>query len=333
VVAPRRERVVTLLRFPGLDVTRLAADFSAAIRDNHTAAELAAIRQRNEAEQMPGIDHAHDFLDPNDLMSEAVLLQVGHVEDWSHYADEMDAAWTKAKASGYRLSRVLVGCEFSGTVRDAFAARGHSVMSCDLLPTESPGAHYQGDVRDIVNDGWHIGIFHPSCTNLTNSGVKHLVRGGERIDPERWDRMKADAEFFRDLGQSDIKHVARENPVMHGYAREIVGRKADQYVQPYHYGHDVSKRTGLWLDNLPKLTDDPANHVAPRVIEYRGRKVKRWSNQSPCGADSRGPSADRGHKRSVFFTGIAEAMADQWGGIVRAARQATTTATQLELFA
>lgn len=324
---------MSVIRFPGLDVTRLAADYSAAIRGAHSAAELATICQRNLAERDPQVNHVHDFCDTSDLMATAIEAQAGHVADWSDYADEMTQAENKAKAAGYQLSRILIGCEYSGTMRDAFAARGHSVMSCDVLPTESPGPHYQGDVRDILGDGWHIGIFHPPCTFSTNAGVKHLVRDGQRIDPPRWDAMREGAEFFRDLGEAPIQKIARENPIMHKYAREIVGRGADQYVQPYHYGHDHSKRTGWWLDGLPKLVDDPADHVAPRMITYRGKQVKRWANQSPCGADRTPPGADRGHKRSAFFSGLANACADQWGGIVHSARQATTTtATQMELF-
>lgn len=325
---------MTLIRFPGLDVTRLAADYSAAIREAHTDAELATIRQRNAAECDPDIDHAHDFTDPADLMADAIEAQAGHVECWSDYADEMAEASAKAKASGFRLSRILVGCEFSRVVASAFEARGHSVLSCDLKPAEAPGNHYQGDVRDIIGDGWHMGIFHPDCTFLCNSGVKHLVRGGQRIDPPRWEAMREGAEFFRDLDAAPIDKVARENPIMHKYAREIVGRGADQYVQPHQFGHDISKRTGWWLRNLPELTSDPADHIAPRIITYRGKQVKRWGNQSPCGADKTGPSADRGHKRSVFFAGMAEAMADQWGGILRTARQATAPreVTQLALF-
>jgi len=326
-------------RLPRLDVTRLAADFSAAVRAAHSEAELQAIRDRNAAEIDPAVDHVHDFTDANDLMADAIDQQWKGLADftesdwsWSDFSDEIETAWNRAKSAGFHLCRILVGCEFSGTVRDAFIERGHSVLSCDLLETEAPGPHYQGDVRDIINDGWHLGIFHPSCTNLTNAGVKHLVRGGQHINPERWIAMERDAEFFRDIEAAPIERIARENPIMHCYAREIVGRKADQYIQPNRYGHDVSKKTGLWLKDLPKLLDDPADHIAPRLIEYKGKIVKRWSNQSPCGADSRGPSATRGHDRSVFFSGIANAMADQWGGIMAKLRApAGASVTQLEL--
>ncbi len=302
-------RVITL---PRLDVTRLAADYSAAVRGALTDNQLAKVRAGDAV--------AADYVDTGELLAESVYLQRPGAESIADYGDELVAAEKRASASGYRLSRVLVACEFSGTVRDAFAALGHSVMSCDLKPTESPGAHYQGDVRDILNDGWHLMVAHPECTYLTNAGVKHLVRGGQPINPDRWDAMREAAEFFRDLGEAKIPQICRENPIMHCYAREIVGRGADQYVQPYHYGHDHSKRTGLWLDNLPALVDDPADHVAPRLIEYRGKQVKRWANQSPCGADRTPPCADRGHKRSRFFAGIAKAMAEQWTGLTRSLR-------------
>jgi hypothetical protein len=301
---------VTVIRLPQLDVTRLAADYSAAVRGALTRSQMLNVHA--------GRAVAADYTDTGELLAEAAYLQRPGIESIADYADELILAEQRASDSGYRLSRILIACEFSGTVRDAMAARGHSVLSCDLKPTEAPGPHYQGDVRDILNDGWHLMIAHPDCTYSTNAGVKHLVRGGQRIDPDRWELMREGAEFFRDLGEADIPQIARENPIMHKYAREIVGRGADQYVQPYHYGHDHSKRTGLWLDNLAPLVDNPADHVEPRIIEYRGKLVKRWANQSPCGADRTPPCADRGHKRSRFFTGIAEAMADQWTGIRRA---------------
>lgn len=290
-----------------LDVRRLAADFSAAVRRVHTEQQLARIQSTGDA---------HLFYDANDIMAEAVTAQAGRGWNWSDYADDINAAWDRAREYNYKLSRVLVACEFSATVRDVFAAAGHDAMSCDVLPTENPaGKHYQGDVRDILSDGFDLMIAHPPCTYLANSGVKHLVKNGQRVNPERWQAMREGAEFFRDLGDAPIPRIARENPVMHCYAREIVGRRADQYIQPHQYGHDVSKKTGLWLDGLKPLTSDPAEHVAPRIVTYRGRKVKRWSNQSPCGADRTPPSDDRGHIRSRFFSGIARAFCAQWTGL------------------
>ena len=298
-----------IITLPRLDVRRLAADFSEAVRVAHTETQLRAIIERNAAETDPQIDHVHDYIDANELMARAVALQGAY--DWCDVAREIDSAWTKARLSGFALRRVLVACEFSGIVRDAFAERGHSVMSCDLLETESPGPHYIGDARDVMNDGWHLMIAHPPCTFLCNSGLKHLRRGGQDIDPERWDKMYEAAEFFTDLGAADVRHIARENPIPHGPAREIIGRP-DQYVHPYEFGEDKSKKTGLWLKNLPQLTKDPAQFVAPKLVEYGGKLVKRWANQSPCGADNTPQSPERWRIRSRFFKGIADAMANQW---------------------
>lgn len=326
-----------LVRLPRLDVTRLAADFSAAVRAAHSDLELRAIRDRNEAETDPDIDHVWDYTDTGQLMADAVALQIPGNPDISDFDEEMRTAWARAKETGFRLSRILVACEWSGMVRDAFAARGHDATSCDVLPSDQPGKHYQGDARDVLGDGYHVMVAFPPCTYLCNSGVKHLVRGGRRIDPPRWDAMREGAEFFRDLGEAPIDKIARENPIMHKYAREIVGRGADQYVQVHDFGDDASKRTGLWLDNLPELEADPADYVEPRIIEYpkgSGRMVKRWANQSPCGADKRGPSADRGHLRGKTYAGIAKAMAETWGGIREALRrpaQQLATVHQMEL--
>ena len=320
---------MSIQRLHRLDVVRLAADYSAAIRAELTDSQLAKVRA--------GEATAHDFTDPGDVMAEAIALQVPGFASITDFDDEMIEASRRAEAAGYHLSRVLVACEFSGIVRDAFRARGHDAVSCDVLPTEAPnGPHEQRDVREILGDGWHLMIAHPPCTYLTNAGAKHLVRGGRPINPERWQLMRDGAEFFRDLGEAPIDRIARENPIMHKHAVEIIGSRADQFVQPYHFGHDVSKRTGLHLKNLAKLVDDPADHVAPRVIEYpkgSGKMVKRWSNQSPCGADRLGPSDDRGHKRSKFFSGIARAMAEQWGGVKSAAPRLRAPVAQLELFA
>jgi len=188
-----------------------------------------------------------------------------------------------------RRLRVLVGCEYSGIVRDAFTARGHYAMSCDLLPTESPGPHYQGDVRDVLHDGWDLAVMHPPCTYLANSGVRWLQ---ER--PERWAQMQAGAEFFRELLNAPIPRVACENPVMHGHAVQIVGRRHDQAFQPWHFGHGETKRVCLWLRRLPPL-------VPTRVVHGREPRVHHMA-----------PGPDRQKHRSRFFEGVAAAMADQW---------------------
>lgn len=187
--------------------------------------------------------------------------------------------------------RVLVACEFSGIVRDAFLAVGHDAWSCDLRESETPGNHYQGDVRDMLDDGWDMMIAHPPCTYLTNAGVRWLH---ER--PERWAQMIEGAVFFRDLWQADIPRVAIENPVMHRYAKQVIGRDFDQSLQPWQLGHGEVKRVCLWLRGLPHLT--PTD-----VVDGREARVHRMP-----------PGPDREKERSRFFAGIAVAMADQWGG-------------------
>lgn len=201
--------------------------------------------------------------------------------------------------------RVLVACEFSGTVRDAFIRKGHKAMSCDLLPSEKPGPHYQGDVRDVLGDGWDLMIAHPPCTYLAVSGMHWTTRGLR--DP----KLTEDAlDFVRLLMNAPIERFCIENPVSVISSRI---RKPDQIVQPYEYGHDVSKKTCLWLKNLPKL--QPTQMVEPRIVTTpSGRPAKRWGNQcSNYGQDSLPPSPDRWKLRSVTYQGIANAMADQWG--------------------
>jgi len=195
---------------------------------------------------------------------------------------------------------VLVACEFSGIVRDAFTRAGHHAVSCDLLPSESEGHHYKGDVRDLLYDGWDLMIAHPPCTYLANSGVRWL-----HTNPGRWDAMKEGALFFKELLDAPIGKIAIENPVMHKYAVEIIGRKHDQTIQPYQFGHPESKRTCLWLKYLPPLLYTDVLVKEPGQV---------WDNQTPSGQNKLGPSPDRWKLRSTFYTGIAEAMATQWGG-------------------
>jgi hypothetical protein len=192
--------------------------------------------------------------------------------------------------------RVLVACEFSGTVRGAFAKKGHDAWSCDLLPTEKPGQHIQGDVLEILNDGWDLMIAHPPCTYLSNSGVHWLHR-----QEGRWEKMREGSEFFKKLLTADIPKICVENPIMHKYAKEIIGADKTQTVQPYMFGEDASKATCLWLKNLPPLV--PTNLI----------KKKRYANQTPSGQNKLGPSEDRWKLRSITYQGIADAMAEQWG--------------------
>lgn len=203
--------------------------------------------------------------------------------------------------------RVLVGCEFSGIVRDAFIARGHDAYSCDLIDTERPGTHLVCDIRDLLEPGlWDLLIAHPPCTYLCNSGVLRLYRDGKKKngrDPVRWRCMREGAEFFRNLINAPVPRICIENPIMHGYAREIIGHGPDQSIQPWEYGEDASKATCLWLKNLPLLV--------PTKILPGGRKARR-ANQTPSGQNRLGPSPHRAADRARTYRGIAEAMAEQW---------------------
>lgn len=195
--------------------------------------------------------------------------------------------------------KVLVACEYSGAVRDAFIARGHDATSCDLLPTDVAGPHYQGDVRDIINDGWDLMVAHPPCTYLSVSGMHWTARGLR--DP----KLTEDAlEFVRLLLDAPIEKIALENPVSVISSRI---RKPDQVVNPYQFGHDASKKTCLWLKNLPPLV--PTKMVEPRIVNGKPR----WANQTDSGQNRLSPSDDRWKERSKTYSGIAAAMADQWG--------------------
>ena len=180
--------------------------------------------------------------------------------------------------------RVLVACEYSGTVRDAFIAKGHDAMSCDLLPTDKPGPHYQGDVFDIINDGWDLMIAHPPCTHLAVSGARwfkdKVTEQGEALD------------FVRRLMNADVDRICIENPVSIISSRI---RKPDQTIQPWQFGHGETKRTCLWLKGLPKL-------VPTNIVDGRDQRI--WKLP---------PSPDRWKMRSATFQGIADAMANQWG--------------------
>lgn len=193
--------------------------------------------------------------------------------------------------------RVLVACEFSGIVREAFKARGHDAWSCDLLPTEIPGQHIQGDAIKVINQGWDLIIAHPPCTYLCNSGVRWLAPGG-KINPDRHKLMQAACDFFAELYFANAC-VAVENPVMHGYAKDYLDSAyhipaQTQSIQPYEHGHGETKRTCLWLRGLPPLK--PSS-----VVD--GRKPA-------CHHASPGPS--RAQFRSRTYAGIAKAMAEQW---------------------
>jgi len=186
--------------------------------------------------------------------------------------------------------RVLVACEFSGRVRDAFRARGHDAWSCDTIGTANSTYHIQDDVLNHLRQDWDLMIAHPPCTYLCNSGVRWL-----KSNEDRWQHMKNAAFFFRQLLECSIPKICVENPIPHRYAVKNIGRKYNQIIQPWQFGHGETKATCLWLKNLPKLK--PTNIVA-------GRLQRIWKLP---------PSDDRGMLRSITFQGIADAMAEQWG--------------------
>ena len=182
--------------------------------------------------------------------------------------------------------RVLIACEYSGTVRDAFIALGHDAMSCDLLPTDRDGPHYEGDVFDIIGDGWDLMIAHPPCTHLAVSGARHFAE--KRADGRQQEAL----EFVRRLLDAPIPKIALENPV------SIIStkiRRPDQIIQPWQFGHGETKSTCLWLKGLPLLT--PTD-----IVDGRSDRIHKMP-----------PSPDRWKLRSTTYQGIADAMASQWG--------------------
>ena len=198
--------------------------------------------------------------------------------------------------------KVLIACEYSGAVRDAFIALGHDAMSCDLLPTDVPGPHYQGDVRDVIGRGWDLMIAHPPCTHLAVSGARHFA--AKRADG----RQQEGIDFFMMLADADIPRYAIENPIC---IMSSIWRKPDQVIQPWQFGHGETKATCLWLKGLPKLT--PTN-----IVEGRADRIHKMP-----------PSPDRWKLRSATYAGIAAAMAEQWGGCAKPA----ATPETLDLFA
>jgi len=195
--------------------------------------------------------------------------------------------------------RILVACEFSGKVREAFRKLGHDAWSCDLLPSDDNSPyHIQGDVLDHLNEGWDLMIAHPPCTYLTNAGVVWLERQAGRKE-----LMKQGAEFFKKLLDAPIPRIAVENPIMHKYAVEIIGRRQDQAVQPWMFGHMERKATCLWLKGLPKLI--PTNNVKEAMLKLP-KNIQQRLHYLP-------PSKDRWKLRSTTYQGIADAMAVQWG--------------------
>jgi len=198
--------------------------------------------------------------------------------------------------------KVLIACEYSGRVRDAFITLGHDVMSCDLLPTDAPGPHYQGDIFDLDLSSFDLMIGHPPCTYLSNSGVSHLHK-----DASRWPKLFKGAELFKRLLESDIPRIAIENPIMHKYAKILIGEvKQSQVVQPWMFGHMEQKATCLWLKGLPVLTE--SKNVKDEMLLLPKNERERLHYLPP--------SPDRWKIRSTTYQGIADAMAAQWGGVI-----------------
>lgn len=196
--------------------------------------------------------------------------------------------------------RVLIACEISGRVRDAFIKKGHDAVSCDLLPTDSPGPHIIGDAIEVAHsEHWDLMVAHPPCTYLASSGI----HWNKKV-PGRSVKTDDAVVFVTSLMAAPIEKIAIENPI--GVLSTRI-RKPEQIIQPYQFGDDASKATCLWLKNLPLLT--PTKIIPPTVI---GKK-KIWGNQTPSGQNKLGPSPDRAKIRSMTYQGIADAIADQWG--------------------
>ena len=193
--------------------------------------------------------------------------------------------------------KILIACEFSGTVRDAFAALGHDVTSCDLLPSEAPGKHYQGSVLDIINDGWDLMIAHPPCTYLSNAGARHLYPKGV-LNKDRFNNGLEAKEFFMTLYNADIPMICVENPIP---SKVYELPEYTQTIQPYEHGHPFKKKTCLWLKGLPNL-------VPTKIVTEResSKVVGNWFNKG---------GKDRQKNRAKTFQGIADAMAQQWGAV------------------
>ena len=188
--------------------------------------------------------------------------------------------------------KVLVACEYSGVVREAFRARGHDAWSCDLLESDDNSPyHIMGDATQLLDQRWDMLIAHPPCTYLANSGVRWLYS-----DESRWEKMRDGAALFRAFWEASIPRICIENPIMHGHAKNEVGcGQQTQTIQPWQFGHGETKATCLWLKGLPPL-------VPTDIVE--GREQRIWKLP---------PSADRWKERSKTFDGIAAAMASQWG--------------------
>jgi hypothetical protein len=197
--------------------------------------------------------------------------------------------------------KVLIACEYSGVVRDAFLARGHDAMSCDLLPTDVPGPHYQGDVRDVLDNGWDLMVAHPPCTYLCSMGI-----WWNHKRPERWENTYASADFVKLLWDSNIPRVAIENPV--GWLNRN-WRKPSQIINPWMFGHEANKPTCLWLRGLETLTPTKLVGKGEFYVKANGHRMSKWSHITS------GTNKNRWKIAATTFPGIAAAMAQQWGAL------------------
>jgi hypothetical protein len=263
--------------------------------------------------------------DTDSLLADSTLNAVKQYRDyqseqseWGYRADDDTAieAFLSAiqhiifknelKEEKMKKMRVLVACEYSGAVRDAFKSRGHYAMSVDLLPTDVPGEHYQGDVLDVLDQGWDLLIAHPPCTYLTLSANAWLkdqppLKSGKLVGAARRAAVQESVDFFMKFVNAPIDKIAIENPI--GVMNRIY-RKPDQIIQPWMFGHSESKATCLWLKNLPKLTPT-------KVLQKPERGY--WDNQTPSGQNKLAPDKDRWKERSKTYPGIALSFAEQWG--------------------
>ncbi len=241
--------------------------------------------------------------------------------------------------------KILIGCECSGITRDTFIRAGFDAWSCDILPTKRPGPHYQCDVLEIVRNGWDLAIFHPDCTYLTVAGawafkdqheIKKNIKPGTLVGRERRAARDKALKFFETLLSAPIPRIATENPA-YNFVNTMI-RRYDQVIHPHQFGHDASKATGLWIvGDLPLL--QPTSRVEPRYVCKEcgavhppgsgsvsaanycnfcgGKCLPRWGNQTNSGQNRIGPSDDRWYLRAETYQGWADAMVDQWGGLLK----------------
>tara|TARA_R110000737_G_C14369783_1_gene448553 strand:+ start:61 stop:681 length:621 start_codon:yes stop_codon:yes gene_type:complete len=203
--------------------------------------------------------------------------------------------------------KILIACEYSGRVRDAFIAKGHDAMSCDLLPSDAPGPHYQGDMFDLDLASFDMIIAHPPCTYLSVSGLFW-----NKNNPKRAAKTDDALNFIKRIWELPVSKICIENPV------GCINTRLDfmpkpQYIQPYDFGEDASKKTGLWTRGLPKLTG--TTRIPGRQASANGKTCERWANQTDSGQNNLGPSPDRWKLRSTTYQGIANAMSEQWNNL------------------